>query len=152
MGKNIPPIPAGAVGTITLLLFYFLTMRLLEGTWYAAFSQFEALWYLMIPLSVGFGVQVALYKKIRDMRKTNSAKNVMMANTAASTAGMIACCAHHLTDILPVIGLSALSTLLVNYQTPILVIGIVSNILGIRYLYLSVIRYKNNSYLRSDKP
>lgn len=138
-------------GTLALLAFYFLTMRLLAGSWYAAISQFEKLWYFMIPLSIGFGIQVSLYKKIKDLSKTNSIKNVMMANTATSTVGMITCCAHHLTDILPVIGLSALSTLLVNYQTPILIIGIISNILGIRYLYLLVIKYKNNSYLKLNK-
>jgi len=48
---------------------------------------------------------------------------------------MIACCAHHLTDVVPILGLSALSIWLVNFQTPLLAIGIVSNAAGSVYLW-----------------
>lgn len=148
MTKNTQPIFAGVVGSISLLLFYFLTMRLLTGSWYLALSQLEKLWYFIIPLDIGFGLQVGLYKKIREITKTNGTKNIMMANTATSTVGMIACCAHHVTDILPILGLSALSLLLVKFQTPILIIGIISNMVGVMYL-LRIIRnlesYRKNS-------
>jgi len=134
MKKNFQAILSGLTGMAGLIAFYFLTMRLFTGSWEIALSQFKALWYFMIPLSIGFGAQVGLYKRISDLRKMNSTKNVMMANTTTSTVGMIACCAHHITDILPIIGLSAVSIFLVKFQTPILIVGIISNIFGIIYL------------------
>ncbi len=125
---------SGLIGTLGLILFYFLTMRLLAGSWQAAISQFKNLWYYMLPLSIGFGIQVGLYTNLRSKMKNTTSKGMMAGSTATSTIGMIACCAHHLTDILPIIGLSAVSVFLVNYQIPLLLIGIASNIIGIFYL------------------
>src|SRR3989344_2935583 len=122
MRKYLPSIIAGLGATLALLLFYSLTMRFLAGSWYAAVSQFEKLWYFMIPLTIGFGIQVSLYFHLRTIMKNTASKNIMAANTTTSTIGMIACCAHHLTDVLPILGLSALSIFLVNFQTPILII------------------------------
>lgn len=121
-------------GTAGLILFYFLAMRVLAGSWNAAFSQFEQLWYFMIPLSIGFGIQVGLYAEIKRVLNNKNSTKIMAANTTASTVGMIACCAHHLTELLPFLGLSAASLFLVKFQTPLLIIGIVSNIFGIIYL------------------
>lgn len=119
-------------GTLGLILFYFLTMRVLARSWEAAFSQFEKLWYFMIPLSFGFGIQLGLYKNLTERMKKNTTK-IMATNTTASTVGMIACCAHHAGDLLPIVGLSAISTLLVSYQIPILIAGIIFNSIGIAY-------------------
>lgn len=131
--KSITPVISGISATLSLILFYFITMRILAGSWYAAFSQFQDLWYFMVPLSIGFGIQIGLYIDLKK-RIENQSKKIVAGNTAVSTLGMIACCAHHLTDILPIIGLSAVSVFLINYQTPILLIGISSNITGIIYL------------------
>ena len=109
-------------------------MRFLAGSWKAAIDQFTNLWYFMIPLSIGFGIQVGIYTKVKQFMNITGAKGVMAGNTTTSTIGMIACCAHHISDILTIIGLSALSTFLVNYQIPILIIGIIANIIGITYL------------------
>ncbi|MBI5452947.1 hypothetical protein HY945_05815, partial [Candidatus Gottesmanbacteria bacterium] len=122
---------SGLIGSLGLISFYFITMRLLAGSWASAFSQFKQLWYFMLPLSLGFGIQVGLYTNLRSKMKNNTSKGMMAGSTATSTLGMIACCAHHLTDILPIIGLSAVSVFLINYQIPLLVIGILSNIIGI---------------------
>lgn len=134
MVKNYQPLAAGVLGFMGLLLFYFLTMRLLAGSWYAAVSQFEKLWYFMTPLSISFGLQVGLYKKIQDLNKNNSSKNVLITNTTASTVGMIACCAHHFTDVLPILGWSFFSLFLIQFQGPILITGVISNLIGIYYL------------------
>lgn len=125
---------AGLTGFIALFLFYFTVMRFLAGSWEAAVSQFYKLWYYMIPLSFGFGIQVGLYSYLRKLIKNNSGKRVMMTNTTTSAIGMVTCCAHHLTDVLPLAGLTVFSTLLVTFQTPILLVGIISNCLGIYFL------------------
>lgn len=138
MGKYFHSVSAGAIGFFALLAFYFLTMRILSGSWEASWSQFGKLWYFMIPLSLGFGMQVGLYMYIRNKMKDNSSPKVMAVNTTTSTLGMIACCAHHVTDILPIVGLSAFTIFLAEYQIPILLIGIILNLFGIGYLVLKI--------------
>ncbi len=54
---------------IALLLVYAVTMTLLSGTWVAAFEQFTALWWLMVPLAAGFGIQVGLYVRLTTVMK-----------------------------------------------------------------------------------
>lgn len=140
MKKYLYSFLAGLAGFIALIVFYFGLMRILAGSWNAAISQFGKLWYYMIPLSIGFGIQVGLYSHLKSLIKDNTGKNMVIGNTATSAIGMVACCAHHLTDVLPFIGLAAFSTLLTTFQTPILEIGIISNIVGVYYL-LRKIKY-----------
>lgn len=104
-------------------------MTLLNG-WQAAVEQFQALWYLMIPLAVGFGIQVALYTKLNVAIRIK-AQASMKASGVTSGAAMLACCVHHLTDVAPFLGLAGLSILLTRYQVPILTLGIGMNIIGI---------------------
>jgi hypothetical protein len=53
------------------------------------------------------------------------------ASGGTSTAAMIACCAHHVTDVLPLLGLSGAAVFLAQYKVPFMVVGIVSNAAGI---------------------
>ncbi|OGG13084.1 hypothetical protein A2875_00535 [Candidatus Gottesmanbacteria bacterium RIFCSPHIGHO2_01_FULL_46_14] len=102
-------------------------MTLLSG-WAAAVEQFLALWYLMIPLAIGFGIQVGLYTK---MKATLRSKSMMTTSGATSGAAMLACCAHHATDVLPFLGLSGISIFLTRYQAPLLLGSIGINSIGI---------------------
>ncbi len=50
---------------------------------------------------------------------------------------MIACCAHHAADILPILGLSAVAGaagFLAEWRVPLMSLGIVMNLAGILYL------------------
>ena len=58
----------------------------------------------------------------------------MAASTGTSTAAMLACCAHHLADALPLIGLSGAAVFLNDFKEPILWAGLAMNGLGIAYL------------------
>lgn len=58
----------------------------------------------------------------------------MAASTGTSTTAMLACCAHHLADALPVVGLSGVAIFLNDFKEPILWTGITMNLLGIAYL------------------
>mgnify|MGYP001611036563 CR=1 FL=1 len=139
-----PKIVSTAIGLMAgagLFLFYSLTMRLLAGFWNAAWWQFRELWFLMTPLIAGFGFQIGLFSYIKFL--SHSANNkVMAASSATSTVSMIACCAHHLTDVVPILGLSALSIWLVNFQAPLLIVGIISNAAGSIYLWRKLSRLR----------
>lgn len=135
---RLQPILYGFIGTLGLLTLYFLTMRSLSNSWEATIFQFKKLWPFMILLSLGFGTQIGLYFYV----KKHISKKMMAANTTVSAIGMIACCAHHVTDVLPIFGLSLATVFLIKFQIPILLLGIFSNIIGIIYL-LTKLRNKN---------
>ena len=44
---------------------------------------------------------------------------------------MVACCAHHVVDLLPLVGLSAAAVFLNAYKTPLFLVGITMNVIGI---------------------
>lgn len=118
----------GAVAGLGLLALYAVTMTALAQSWEATITQFRSLWFLMVPLAAGFGVQVGLYVRLK-------ARQEMVATSGATaTVGMLACCAHHLADILPILGLSAASIFLVRYQAPILAVSLAVNWLGILWI------------------
>jgi len=119
----------GLVAGGVLLMLYGVTMTLLSG-WSAAVEQFQALWWLMLPLSAGFGIQVSLYTKLTSAIRSKT-KQTLTTSGIASSASMLACCVHHLTDVLPFLGFSVLSIFFTKYQIPILLISIGVNIYGI---------------------
>jgi len=55
-----------------------------------------------------------------------------VTGTGAISAGsMIACCSHFILNLIPIAGISGLAGALTKYQKLFLIIGIVSNIIGI---------------------
>jgi len=120
------------LAAILLLALYFSTMTLLSG-WKAAVEQFQNLWWLMLPLSAGFGIQVGLYTQLKSNMHTKMRGSMVTGGTSASIS-MLACCMHHATDALPFIGLSGLSIFLTRYQIPILLISLIINIIGIKMM------------------
>ncbi len=129
--KHLKHFVYGAAASALLLFLYFAIVGLLQGMDYAV-TRFMELWYFMVPLVIGFGVQVGLYSCIHDAAKVGG--KAAVASGGMSTGSMIACCAHHITDVAPLIGASALGIFLVDYQSAFLVIGLVSNALGILFI------------------
>ncbi|MBI2100980.1 hypothetical protein HYT53_00020 [Candidatus Woesearchaeota archaeon] len=115
-----------------LLAFYLIVASLLGGVSFAL-DNFVKLWYWMIPLVVGFGVQIGMFFYVKsEMHK--KATGTAAASTGASATSMVACCAHHIADIAPFLGITALGLFLTKYQSTFLLIGISSNVLGITYM------------------
>ncbi len=142
---------AGFIGAFSLLAFYFLTMRLLEGSWGSAVYQFKKLWLFMIILSFGFGIQVGLYSYLRKLLRGKSSGRIMGTSTATSGIGMIACCAHHVSDVLPLFGFTILSVFLIKYQSLLLLLGIISNLFGIVYLIKLARRFNGFNFPRKNQ-
>ncbi len=123
-----------------------------------ALDQTTRLWYWVLPLAGGFGVQVGLFSFIRQaIRKRGKGGTASVGATGGVSAGsMAACCAHHLADVLPFLGLSGVAGFLIDYQTPFIVLGIASNVVGIT-LMLEVIQrhhlaaWLSRSRLRLDR-
>lgn len=132
---------------LSLLFFYFLVMTVSSASLSATILQFKQLWYWMITLSLGFGTQVGLFtylkRLIKDNRTINNAGAITAASTGTSSASMIACCAHHLSEVLPIIGLSGFTIFLIRYQIPLIIFGIAMNGFGIFYMAQVIKKIKN---------
>lgn len=131
----------GFAGMIGLLFLYFVILNLVSG-WSFAKSQFDDNWYWIIGLSAGFGVQIGIFAFLRSAHKTAVSAKVVAASGTTSTVAMISCCAHYLVNILPVIGISGLAAIIGRYQTQLFIIGLASNLLGIAYLAIKLIKLK----------
>jgi hypothetical protein len=123
-------------GTIASLLLVALYLGLV--TWAQGFGHGkELLWsdrYFVAAIASGFGLQVGLFVYLRrlvSMRARRSAGAATAAGTGTSTAAMLACCAHHVTDALPVLGLSGAAILLNDYRLPLMGLGIGVNAIGV---------------------
>jgi hypothetical protein len=44
---------------------------------------------------------------------------------------MVACCAHHVTEVLPILGLTAAATVLAQYRIAFMLVGLGTTVLGI---------------------
>src|SRR3989344_1380010 len=106
----------GVIGGLILLSFYFIILTLLNSFSHAL-NEFIRLWYLMLPLVIGFSIQLSLFFYLKEFRLKNTAMNSSMATTSGiSTTSMIACCVHHVADVLPFLGLTAIALFLDKYQ------------------------------------
>ncbi|MDP3879021.1 MAG: hypothetical protein Q8Q07_01780 [Dehalococcoidales bacterium] len=122
----------GISGAVLLILVY-LGLIALAQDWTHALQQTASLWYWVVALSGGFGVQAGLFSFIRQsIRERKAAATGSVAASGGVSAGsMAACCAHHLSDVLPLMGLSGAAIFLVRYQLFFIVAGVLSNIIGI---------------------
>ena len=110
-----------------LLILYLSVVSIFQGIEFA-FLNLRILWYLIFPLAIGFGIQIGLYFSIKH---TAQITGTVAATGTISGGSMVACCSHFSLQIIPLAGASVLATFLAEYQPWFLVIGIISNIIGI---------------------
>jgi hypothetical protein len=132
------PVTLGLLAAAALLVFYLGLITLAQGWGHALQQLGEDRWFVG-AIAAGFGTQVGLFVHLRSLRARAAAGGVA-ASTGTSTAAMLACCAHHLADVLPIIGLSGAAVLLDLYKTPLLWLGILMNVLGVLYLLQKIRR------------
>lgn len=123
----------GALAFGLLLAAYFGAVSLVSG-WSFTLSQFSEFWYYVVPLAAGFGVQVALFVKLRDLVRHRAGGTVVAASGTTSTAAMISCCAHYLANVAPVLGATGLVTFAAQYQVEFFWVGLAFNAAGIAYI------------------
>ena len=75
-----------------------------------------------------------IHQKIKQQKALAKAKKEIAATGGISATSMVACCAHHLVDVLPILGFSALFLFLAKYQLFFIILGITSNIIGIIFM------------------
>jgi hypothetical protein len=135
----------GFAAAVALLIFYLAVLSLVESLAHA-WQTFTDLWYWILILAAGFGVQTGLFVQVRrNSKQLQGGTKAQIAATGGVSAGaMVACCLHHLVDLLPILGLSAAAVFLSTYQLPFILFALAANIFGI-LLMLSILHRQNLS-------
>lgn len=133
LGPLLSPFLAAIVGSGLLVLLYLGIVTWAQGWGHAR----ELIWddrYFVGAIALGFGVQIGLYTHLRLLRRQlhlAAPTAATAAGTGTSSVAMVACCAHHLTEALPLIGLSGLAIFLNDYRIPLIALGLAVNAVGI---------------------
>ena len=90
--------------------------------------------YLLGAIAFGFALQAALYTHLRlaiHGRLSRSSTATAVGGTGTSTVAMVACCAHHVAEALPVLGLSGAAVFLQDNRLAFMAIGLGMNAIGV---------------------
>ena len=109
--------------------------------------------WIVIPLILGFGVQVALYTILKKglfipVASMGQSGAMTGAGGATSTMAMVACCAHHVADVLPILGLTAAAAFLADYQLAFMLLGLGTTIIGIIVMLVILFRARRKALQR----
>ena len=138
MRRYVIPFIAFVLGASLIAAIYFGILIWAQGR-EAAMSIFLSNRLYVIPIWITFGIQTALFSILRfrlfiPTAVAAQSGAVMGTSGGTSVTAMVACCIHHVTDVLPVLGLSAAATFLTRYQRPFMLLGLGMNIFGIIFM------------------
>ena len=129
---NQRSIRAGLIASGALAVFYAAVVGGASRSLEHLTDQAGTDWYLLLPIIAGFGVQVALLVELRHRHRIHAhAMAASGAGAGASTAGMIACCAHHIADLVPFLGATGVAAFLTDWRVPLLVVAVGVNAVAI---------------------
>jgi hypothetical protein len=150
MRRYFIPLGAFLLGSLLIAAIYFGILIWAQG-WDSALDIFVPNRWYVIPIWISFGVQAALYSILRfrlfvPAKSTAHTGAVLGTSGGTSVTAMVACCLHHVTDVLPVLGLSAAATFLTRYQRPFMLVGLGMNLVGV--LVMLIILYRERKKLQ----
>ncbi|MAT43744.1 MAG: hypothetical protein CL609_15510 [Anaerolineaceae bacterium] len=143
------PLGSGLAGIFMLTALYFGIVTLAES-WQHALDLFWQDRWVVFPLILGFGIQMALYvilKKRLFIPVDNIGPSGALAGVGGSTStvAMVACCAHHVADVLPILGLTAAATFLAEYQMLFMIVGLGITSIGIIVMLIILFRERRKA-------
>lgn len=128
----------GLLMAFGLLIFYAIILTIFNDGRHVI-DEIKKWWPWILPLVAGFGLQEGLFHFIRVARREILSAAVVTRSGGVSAAAMVACCFHHLTDVIPLMGLTVVSLIIAAYQPVLFLIGILANVIVIVTL-LSIIQ------------
>lgn len=134
---------------MALAALYFGLVSLAESPSHAWQQAWQDRW-IVSPLIIGFAIQIGLYTVLKTgayipVAAPGSSGALAGASGGMSATAMVACCAHHLTDILPLVGLTAASTFLAEYRIPFMLVGLGTTTVGIGVGLRAVFRARRSA-------
>ena len=142
--RYLMPVAVGLMGAALLTGLYFGIVSWAESPQHAAELFWQDRW-VVFPIILGFGVQAGLYTVLKmrlfvPVASTGPSGPMMGAGGTTSTLAMVACCAHHVADVLPILGLTAAATFLAQYRIAFMLVGLGTTLVGI--IVMLVILFK----------
>ena len=140
--KN-PSVFGASIGRL-VILFNISRASIAEGSLEKGYQVFltNGIFVYLIPLAVG--IQMGLFRYHRNLTaesKLCGSEKMGMAGSATSSLTMVACCLHHVSDLLPTISfLLAASSFLIQYQNAIISIGLLVNLVGSAYIARAILK------------
>src|SRR3990172_2268669 len=125
---------AAPMAGAALMAFYLGTVTWAQGWEHAVDLLKQDVWFVL-PITAGFALQVGLFLYMRALHAASSVTAAVAAGSPGmSGSAVLACCAHHLNDVLPVIGVSGAAVFLNEVKTPLAVLGIAMNLTGVGFM------------------
>jgi len=159
--RIIWPVGAGLAGSALLAGIYLGIVSWAESPKHAVELFWQDRW-IVVPIILGFGIQVALYtilkKRLYNPGLSGPMNPALAPGTSVgvsgttSTAAMLACCAHHVTDVLPMLGLTAAAAFLARYRLAFMLMGLGTNLAGIGFMLFIMFRERRRSMLLATIP
>lgn len=123
---------AGVLAAAAMAAFYIAVVRGASGSWSHLWDQARQDRAYLAVIIAGFATQVTLVAELRHRHRLDAAATAAGGvGAGASSAGMVACCAHHLADLVPFIGATGAATFLIDYRVPFMLVGIGGNATGV---------------------
>lgn len=128
---------------ILVILFNISVASLAEGSIEKGYDVYlsNGIFVYLIPLAVG--IQMGLFRYHRNITTGNigGSEKMGMAGSATSSLTMVACCLHHVSDLLPAVGfILAASSFLIRYKDAIITIGLLANMIGSAYIARAILK------------
>ena len=143
------PVATGLLGAALLTGLYFGIVSWAESPGHAVELFWQDRW-IVLPIILGFGMQASLYTILKKrlfvpVASTGHSGPMMGAGGTTSTLAMVACCAHHATDVLPVLGLTAAAAFLAQYRIAFMLVGLGTTLVGIAVMLVILVKERRKA-------
>jgi len=143
------PLGSGLIGSLLLTGLYLGIVSIAESPQHAVDLFWQDRW-IVGPIILGFGIQMALYivlKKRLFVPTSTAGPSAALTGVSGgtSTVAMVACCAHHVTDVLPMLGLTAATTFLAEYRIGFMLVGLGTTLIGIGVMVFILLRERRKA-------
>ncbi|MFV1859148.1 MAG: hypothetical protein ACC647_07340 [Anaerolineales bacterium] len=148
------PLVVGVLGSLGLALLYFAIVSLAESPEHALDLAWQDR-FIIGPIILGFGVQLGLYAILKTGAYVPTGAPpksgaLTGASGGISATAMVACCAHHVTDVLPLVGLTAASAFLAEYRIPFMLVGFATTVIGILVMGYAILKARRQALGHMD--
>jgi len=143
------PVAVGLMGAMLLTGLYFGIVSWAESPQHAVQLFWQDRW-IVFPIILGFGVQAGLFTILKKrlfvpVASTGLSGPMMGAGGTTSTIAMVACCTHHVTDVLPILGLTAAATFLAQYRIAFMLAGLGTTLVGIAVMLVILLKERRRA-------
>jgi hypothetical protein len=148
------PFIFGAIIGISVILLNISIASLAEGSFGKGYQVFltNGIFVYLIPLAVG--IQMGLFRYHRNMtaeKKLFGSEKIGITGSVTSSLTMLACCLHHVSDLLPAVGfILATSSFFIQYKDTIIIIGLLANVAGSAYIARAILKDRS-TLAKADK-